>query len=92
MFSVNAKPTPTRPAYTRPSRTPSITRRRDQTSSTMNRPFAASSVTGATTVPAHEVGVPSTAWSSSWSTSAAAVATTAPQPKAITSSRTGSGS
>ena len=64
MFSVNAKPTPTRPAYTIPSRTPSITRRRNHSSSRMNSPLAASSVTGATTSPTSESGVPSTIWSS----------------------------
>ena len=92
MFSVNAKPTPTRPAYTMPSRTPSITRRRNQSSRRMNRPFAPSSVIGATIAADQSSGVPSTAWSSAWRTSAAAVATTAPQKNASTRSRTGSGS
>ena len=92
MFSVNAKPTPTRPAYTMPSRTPSITRRRNHSSSRMNSPLAPSSVIGATTAPDSELGVCSTVWSRVCSTSAAAVATSAPQPNAVTSSRTGSGS
>ncbi len=92
MFSVNAKPTPTRPAYTIPSRTPSMTRRRNHSSSRMNSPFAPSSVTGATIAADQSSGVPSTIWSRDCSTSAAAVATTAPQKNASTSSRTGSGS
>ena len=69
-----------------------MTRRRNHSSIKMNRPFAPSSVIGATTAPATEFGVCRTAWSSNWSTSAAAVATRAPQPKAVTRNRTGSGS
>ncbi len=58
----------------------------------MNRPFMPSSVTGATIEPAIEFGVCRIAWSRTWSTNAAAVATNAPHPKAVTSSGTGSGS
>ena len=58
----------------------------------MNRPLTPSSVTGATIAADQSSGVPSTIWSRDCSTSAAAVATTAPQKNASSSSRTGSGS
>ena len=49
MFSVKAKPMPTMPAYTMPSRTPSSSARRHHSSRKRKSPLQASSVTGATT-------------------------------------------
>ncbi len=46
MFSVKAKPTPTMPAYTMPSRTPSSSERRHHSRRKRKRPLLSSSATG----------------------------------------------
>ena len=94
MFSVKAKPTPTMPAYTMPSRTPSSSARRHHSSRKRNRPLLASSVTGATTASEHVVGEAGT---NSPPTPcrpaiAMAVATKAPHSSAVDEQPRGSGS
>ena len=92
MFSVKAKPTPTMPAYTMPSRTPSSSARRHQSSRSRNRPLLASSVTGAPTssMPLSEM-LPANPPTPS-SSSAMAVATNTPHSSPPASRRRGSGS
>ena len=58
----------------------------------MNRPLAASSVTGATTVAVKVSVVSKITLSKSWRSSAPEVATNAPQPSPMASSDRGSGS
>src|SRR6476469_7587776 len=78
-----------------PSTTPSNSRRRHSSTSSTTDPLAVSSTHGATKTAAAETSVPASCSSTSeyeLTTSAMNVATTAPQPKANSSSDVGSAS
>jgi hypothetical protein len=95
MFSVKAKPTPTIPAYTRPSMMPSNSLRRISASRRITAPFANSSTGGATNTADRKPPLPVS--SSSIDTlvlmkSATRVAMKAPQQSANRMYLVGSGS